>query len=138
MTKRRIKLSPVDREALERALAIVRKQKDDREQIDHLLKRDGWFTAADHAVYCCQRELIRPRLWQPIPRDIDPDQIETIIARGPDGLNGDYAAARLLKRMLKAGLSRYEPDVVGALERAEARRHEAERAQPPPSVPPAT
>jgi hypothetical protein len=139
MMKRRTKrLSPADREALTRALAIARNSREpgEREMLDRLEKEEGWLVAAEQAVYHCQLELIRPRLWQPMPHDIDPADIETIIARGDDGVNGNFRAAKLLKKMLKAGLSRYEPDVVGALERAEARRHEAERVQPPP--PPAS
>ena len=119
------KLGRIDREALSRALEIVRNrpEKEDpgrREQVDHLMKHEGWFTAADFCCYCCQSELIRPRLWQPIPADIDPADIETILARGDDGLGGEYAAARVLKRMLRAGLSRYEPEPLKAL--AEAKR----------------
>ena len=119
------KLSRIDREALSRALEIVRNrpEKEDpgrREQVDHLMKHEGWFTAADFCCYCCQSELIRPRLWQPTPADIDPADIETILARGDDAPNGNYAAAKLLKRMLRAGLSRYEPEPLKAL--AEAKR----------------
>ena len=119
------KLSRIDREALSRALEIVRNrpEKEDpgrREQVDHLMKHEGWFTVADFCCYCCQSELIRPRLWQPIPADIDPADIETILARGDDGLGGEYAAARVLRRMLRAGLSRYEPEPLKAL--AEAKR----------------
>jgi hypothetical protein len=119
------KLSRIDREALTRALEIVRNrpEKEDpgrREQVDHLMKHEGWFTAADFCCYCCQSEVIRPRLWQPIPADIDPADIETILARGDDGLGGEYAAARVLRRMLRAGLSRYEPEPLKAL--AEAKR----------------
>jgi len=119
------KLSHIDREALTRALEIVRNrpEKEDpghRAQVDRLLQEQGWFTAADFCCYCCQSELIRPRLWQPIPADINPAGIEAIIARGDDAPNGNFAAAKLLKRMLRAGLSRYEPDPVRAL--AEAKR----------------
>jgi hypothetical protein len=119
------KLSPIDREALERALKLVlgRPEREDpgrRAQVERLLQEQGWFTAADFCCYCCQRELIRPRLWQPTPADIDPADIETIIARGDDAPNGNFAAAKLLERMLRADLSRCEPDPVRAL--AEAKR----------------
>ena len=116
------RLSPVDREALERAIEIARNSGEPgrREQIDRLMEKEGWFAAADFCCYCCQRELIRPRLCQPTPADIDPADIETIIARGDDAPNGNFTAAKLLKRMLRADLSRYEPDPVRAL--AEAKR----------------
>jgi hypothetical protein len=121
------KLSPVDREALERAIEIARSDPEERETIDRLMKEQGWYVAAHQAVYHCQRELIRPRLWQPMPYDIDPAQVEAIIARGPDGLAGEYQAARLLRRMLRAGLSRYEPDPIRALERAKERAAAAQQ-----------
>jgi hypothetical protein len=117
------KLSEVDREAIERAIAIMRNSSAERaEQIDRLLQEDDWQGAADLAVYHCQRELIRPRLWQPIPADIDPDQIEAIIAKGDDGKAGRFLAAKLLRKMLRAGLSRFEPQPIEALAAARAKR----------------
>jgi hypothetical protein len=129
-------LSPVDQNALERALAIVHNSSDSdyRGMFDRVMKEDGWFAAADQAVYHCQRALIAPRLWQPTPRDINPSDIEKILQRGPDGLNGEYQAARLLKRMLAAGLSRYEPRPVEALdERAAAARRQRADSEPVPA-----
>ena len=130
------KLSRIDREALTRALEIVRNrpEKEDpgrREQVDHLMKHEGWFTAADFCCYCCQSELIRPRLWQPTPRDIT--DIEGTLAKGDDGLGGSYRAALLLKRMLAAGLSRYEPRPVEALAAAKEARQRA-NSEPAPTV----
>jgi hypothetical protein len=59
-------------------------------------------------------------------------EVEAIIARGDDHLDGDFAAAKLLRRMLKAGLSRYEPSPIAALERAKA-KPEPKR-EPDPAV----
>jgi hypothetical protein len=115
-------LSKIDREALERAIEIARRDPEERGVIDRLMKMHGWFIAAVQACYHCQRELIRPRLWQPTPADIDPTDIEGALAKGDDGLGGGYRAALLLKRMLRAGLSRYEPRPVEALERARNRQ----------------
>jgi|SRR5215831_18160582 len=130
-------LSSVDRdpEALTRAIEIARNSGEPglREQIDRLMERDGWGATAEFCVYCCQRELIRPRLWQPTPADIDPAEIETIISRGNDGVNGNFAAATLLKRMLRAGLSRYEPRPVEALAAAKEARRRAD-SEPTPAV----
>src|SRR5215510_6610199 len=110
MTRQAKRLSPVDREALERALKIARGDPGERAVIDRVMERDGWFAAAVQAVYHCQRPLIAPRLWQPMPHDVEPGQVDAIIARGPDGLAGEYQAARLLRRMLRHSISRYEPD----------------------------
>jgi len=52
---------------------------------------------------------------------VEPEDIETIIARGPDR-RGEYQAARLLRRMLKAGLSRFEPQPIEALKARATRR----------------
>jgi hypothetical protein len=122
------KLSAFDREALGRALKIVlgRPEREDpgrRAQVERLLQEQGWFTAADFCCYCCQSELIRPRLWQPIPSDIT--DVEGTLAKGDDGLGGSYRAALLLKRMLAAGLSRYEPDPIRALAKAKERQRRA-------------
>jgi hypothetical protein len=127
------RLSPVDREALERALKIIlgRPEREDRgrrAQVERMLEEDGWFRAAGFCVYCCQMELVRPRLWQPIPSDIT--DIEGTLAKGDDGLGGSYRAALLLKRMLAAGLSRYEPDPVRALE---AKRRQQTATEPEPA-----
>jgi hypothetical protein len=120
------KLSRIDREALTRALELERARSPaDRQRVDDLLKERSWFSVADAAVYSFQRELIRPRLWQPIPAYIEPADVDAIIARGPDGLSGEYQAARLLRKMLKAGLSRYEPEPLKALAEAAAARQRA-------------
>jgi hypothetical protein len=117
------KLSEVDQEACERAIAIMRNSSAERrEQLDRLLAEDGFDAAADLAVYHCQRELIRPRLWQPTPADIDPAEIEAIIARGDDGKAGRFVAAKLLRKMLRAGLSRFEPQPIEALAAVKTRR----------------
>jgi hypothetical protein len=130
--RRRTELSPVDVEACERALEIARSSgPDKREQIDQLLAEDGWSAAADLAVYHSQRELIRPRLWQPTPADIDPADIDRILAAGDDHLAGEFQAARLLKKMLKAGLSRYEPRPIEALQ---AKRRQSAAPEPEAAV----
>ena len=128
------KLSAVDQEALERAIKLVRNrsEKEDpgrRAQVDHLMEEEGWFRTAEFCVHCCQMDLVRPRLWQPIPSDID--DIEGTLAKGDDGLGGGYRAALLLKRMLAAGLSRYEPDPVRALA---AKRRQRAVTEPGPTA----
>jgi hypothetical protein len=55
--------------------------------------------------------------WQSPPCWID--DLEGALAAGDDGILGDYAGATLLRRMLDWGLSRFEPDPVAALKRAQ-------------------
>jgi len=52
---------------------------------------------------------------------IEPDEIEAIIARGPDR-NGEYQAAKILRKLLRAGLSCFEPEPLKALAAAKAQR----------------
>ena len=130
------KLCPLDREALERALEQERQMSSsaDRVHLDEQLKCRGWFSVAEDAAYICQRKNLQLKLWQPVPFYIT--DIAGTIAKGDDGISGDYRAALLLKRMLAAGLSRYEPDPVRALARAKERQQRAgsEPETRPPAV----
>lgn len=106
MVKPERKLS-VDHEALTRALALVRADADPlrREQIEGMLKGDkelglparSWFECAHFAAYHAQVNALGLKPWQSPP----------MFARD-EGLV-------LLKRMLAAGLSKFEPDPVAAL-----------------------
>jgi hypothetical protein len=101
-------LTPVDRDALERALALAQRESQGRrEQIMRMLCEDGWFKAAHFAAYSRQIDALGLKPWQSPP---------------PYGhLGDDAAAAALLQRLLGAGLSRFEPDPIGALAALEAR-----------------
>lgn len=107
------KLSKVDREALERAVALMKANDDPqrRAQIESMLRDDDWFTAAHFAAYYRQREVLQLKPWQSPPcyGDTSP------------GHDGHADAAKLLRKLLDAGLSRYEPDPVAALAKVEAR-----------------
>src|SRR5215831_11608952 len=114
------KLSPVDREALERAIEIccTRKGQADRLQIEQKLASEGWWEAATFAAYSCQMDALRLKLWQPPPCWIAPAGVEGILGKGDDGALGHFAAALLLKCLLTAGLSQFEPDPESALAQA--------------------
>ena len=108
---KKTKLSDIDRDALERALEKAKADEPDR--IERKLERKGWIEAATSAAYGCQRRALGLKPWQspPMYGDAHPDH------------NGHTDAAVLLKRLLDAGLSRYEPDPIGALAAIEARAH---------------
>lgn len=112
-------LDPVDEAALTRAIEAMRANPATREQIEDMLATKPWREAAEFAAYSCQCDALRLRPWQSPPSWID-DLVGDINA-GPDGVGGQFAAARLLRRMLDAGLSRYEPDPLAGLKRAKAR-----------------
>jgi hypothetical protein len=67
------------------------------------------------AAYCCQCRSLRLKPWQtpPMHGDAEPSHPDA------DDTHGYGAAAELLERLLAAGLSRWEPDPIGALEAAE-------------------
>lgn len=105
-------LSPVDRDALERSLqlALASDEPGRRDQIKRKLKKDDWIEAAETAAYGCQRRVLGLKPWQSPPcyGDAFP------------GHDGHANAAVLLRKLLDAGLSRWEPDPVAALAAIEA------------------
>lgn len=109
------KLSKIDREALERALAKALANADDepgrREQMEDKLKED-WFEAATFAAYGCQCRALGLKPWQSPP----------MYGAAYPGHDAHADAAMLLRRLLDAGLSRYEPDPIGALAAIEAKK----------------
>ena len=95
-------MNRVDRQALQRALALARAESPGRAaQIADKLRAEPWEDVAEFAAYCCQCEALDLKPWQdpPLNAEIRPD---------PDAL-------ALLVKLLGAGLSRYEPDPVTAL-----------------------
>lgn len=112
------KLSRVDREALTRAIELARAESAaQRQQIDEMLKSDGWRRSARFASYACQDAALNLRPWQTPPcwiRD-DPDRLLAAQTADPD----HRRAALLTQRLFDAGLSRYEPDPINAIARAE-------------------
>jgi hypothetical protein len=119
LTDDEVGLSPVDEDALRRAIEIVRlKSPADREQIDHKLASEAWEDVGSFASYSAQSDALGLKPWQTPPCWVD--DLVGDINRGNDGVVGNYAAAKLLQRLLDAGLSRFEPDPLGALARAKA------------------
>jgi Arc/MetJ family transcription regulator len=140
-----MKLSRADREALERALALVRAEsKQERERVDEMLANEGWERAARYCAYACQDRALHLRPWMTPPCWLRTDADVAAALAQPYGVDGKRAAGELVQRLLAHGLSRYEPDPLRALEPVEnARRDErvgggmqaADRAQPPSSPP---
>jgi hypothetical protein len=92
----------IDREALQRALALAHTFDHARaEQLDAKLSDEPWSDVAAFAAYVCQCRALHLRPWERSP---------AMAAADDDG-----PAGQLLRRMLAAGLSRYEPDPLVAL-----------------------
>jgi hypothetical protein len=110
------KLSRIDRNALQRAIQMVR-QRDSaaREHIDAMRRSDTFQEVGEFAASSCQSRSLHLSPWQTPPIWVGS---LTAALRLPYGdQRGDREAAELLKKMLAAGLSRYEPDPLAALDR---------------------
>src|SRR3954454_2468322 len=103
-------ISERDHEALERALQLTlfAKDRDRAEQVRDKLKTDGWLEAAEFCAYVRQCEHLSLSPWEDPPCFIDEDKIDAILERGSGG-------ARLLKKMLAAGLSQFDPTPIDSL-----------------------
>ena len=104
-------LETIDRDALERALHIIRNNPERAQQITSMLADRPWLEVAVFAAYVCQRHALRLRPWQSPPMDAEIGEPRPY----------DHGARVLLKRMRVAGLSRFEPDPVAALDRLRRR-----------------
>ena len=124
-------MTPIDRDAFERAIAMARaKGPAQQRQIDEKLATDPWAKVGEFAAYGCQMDSLHLKLWQPPPCWINTPQ--AVLAVGDDGIMGNYAAARLLQKMLAADLSKYEPDPLNALfDAAAQRKRKDDHANPP-------
>ena len=89
------------------------------EQIDNKLKADSRDRVGIFAASCAQARALKADPWETLPmRARLPDDL----AKPPDDPRGERKAAELLRRLLSLGLSWFEPDPIGALERVEAKR----------------
>jgi hypothetical protein len=95
----------VDHDALTRCMEIAQRDPDRAEQLQSMLRHRDWTEVAEFASHCCQYRSLHLRPWQSPPSAVDEDD--------PD--EDDRAAQKLLRRMLAAGVSRYDPDPLRAL-----------------------
>jgi hypothetical protein len=120
MTTTNDNLDPLDRAALECALSLTMAEAgpDRIAQVQAALKDEGWFAAAWGCVYNRQIDALGLTPWERPPCCID--DADAAIAAGPEGQYGhrDYAAGQLLARMLSHGVSKFDPDPLGAIAKA--------------------
>ena len=109
-------MKKLDRAALELAVKLCRAESVHAEQIADKLKDEPWETVAEFCAYHCQMDSLNLKPWEIPPCEInnpdDPDDL-------PRPYAGRYEAAKLLKRMLAAGVSKYHPDPLAAIAAAE-------------------
>ena len=114
-------LDDVDAAALDRALALTLVEPDPGrvEQVRWMHAERGWREAATFCSYHQQCAHLNLKPWEFPPCWIDPDQIETILAEGPSERKR-FGGAKLLRRMLAAGVSQYDPTPLDSLAAAKS------------------
>jgi hypothetical protein len=116
MAPQAVRLRRVDREALERAIALRRAAGGvDALQTQRMLKEDPWLEAAQFAAYACQDDALRLKPWQPAPCWMGDERPVDDFAGA-----GRVAAWELRRRLIANGLSQFEPDPITALHAIEA------------------
>jgi len=110
-------LSPADMDALTRAVAEQRARGGERKrQIENMLATRTWVEAAKFAAYSQQNLHLQIKPWEVVPCEVGPDDRDF----PGDEMRHVGSAARLVRRLLAAGLSKYEGDPLAALERAKS------------------
>jgi hypothetical protein len=90
-----------NRDALELAIVIVRQHPERARELAALERERGWLKAAKVAVFDCQSRALRLPVWE------NPPCVASVRGKG--------RAARLLRRMLKRGISRWHPRPLEAI-----------------------
>jgi hypothetical protein len=118
----------VDRDAMRRAIEEVRSWGGvDAEQIEQKLRDEPWADVGRYACYACQDKHLQLKLWEVAPCWLRDDcDVEDALSQ-PHDYSGRREAGEIVKRLLAAGLSRYEPDSLGALARVEATASSSEK-----------
>jgi hypothetical protein len=98
-------LNQTDRDALERCMQIARRDPSRAQQLQSKLIDEPWDEVAQFAAYCCQYRALHLKPWQSPPCIVDEDD--------PD--EDDRSAQALLRQMLRAGVSRFDPAPLEAL-----------------------
>ena len=91
------------------------------QQIRELETEQGWWEGAIQAVYSLQCDHLALDSEEP-PCCIRADEIDAIISRGPSAENRSYDSARLLKKMLAAGVSKFDPQPIDSLAAVQQKR----------------
>ena len=92
--------------------------------VDRMLEQEGFEATGKYAAHCIQFRTLKSRPWLMLPCDLVTNDIDAIVAAGPDpkDIHGWYAAAVLVRRMREAGISIFCPDPERALAAAKRAR----------------
>jgi hypothetical protein len=104
-------MDEIDKEALTRALEFTKAEPERAEQIESMLKDRTWEEVAQFAAQHQQCKNLRLKSWEIPPCH----GAVNLAAPGTDADESFPTANRLLRRLLDAGLSQWEPDPEAAL-----------------------
>lgn len=110
------KLSDVDRDAFTRAIETMLRSPEAIYRNDfkrRLSTKESWEKIGRHAASVCQCRALKLAPWQTAPHQAEPNQVD----EAGFEYRGTAVASALVGKLLAAGLSRYEPDPIGALDR---------------------
>jgi hypothetical protein len=99
----------VDRAALNRSIELTLAENDPGrvEQVKSMLAENGWWSTASFCASHRQSIALGLKPWQTPPCDADESDVAN---------QHEHAAAKLLRRMISHGVSRYDPDPITAIE----------------------
>jgi hypothetical protein len=110
-------ISEVDRDAFERSIAVMLRHHERIYRTDFKRRledaKEPLSKIGRHAASVCQCEVLGLKPWQQAPCDVEPGETDAPGFEHRCTRN----ASLILERLLSAGLSRYEPDPIGALAR---------------------
>ena len=95
-----------DTAALEAAVELVRRHPERGPELEALMRERGWSEAARVAVIDCQSRAMRLPPWRE-------KEVPCLVSS-----RGKSRASRLLRRMLRRNISRWDPDPLGAIAQA--------------------
>ena len=105
-------LDAADRDALERCIKIAKRDRLSAEHLESKLKDAPWIEVAEFASYSCQIDALNLKPWESSPCTEDED----------NSTPRDRTAQTLLRQMLRAGVSRFDPDPLMALRQVSRRK----------------
>jgi hypothetical protein len=109
----------IDKAAMQRAIEMLRgRGGEDRRQIEEMLSERGFAEAGPFAAYSLQCSRLALKPWMAPPCHAH-EEVE--LTDCDDSYGNRRAEVELLRRLLAAGLSRWEPDPVAALKKAGAK-----------------
>jgi hypothetical protein len=113
-----------DRAAMRRAIALTRAESEPRcRQVDAKLASEPWEKVGAFCAYHCQMRTLGLAPWQRPPCLIEDPEV--VLLASDDGFSGKHNAARLLQRMRRLRVSKFDPNPMKAIEAAEKTRPSA-------------